>query len=79
MKKDTYYGSYFKVTNRDSNQSLPEVFNTFTDAFTAQQKWDRGAVIEDHCGESVEVVWTPDYENYMCNNIFVINRNTLFH
>ena len=55
----------YKVVNRDWNQSLPEIFDTFMDAFVAQQKWDKTAVIECHYpdDDSVDVVWEREYEN----------------
>ena len=64
-----YDGSY-KVTNRDWQQSLPEIYDTFASAFKAQQEWDTMAVIEEIQGDTVEVVWSPDYEAYVAN-VFV--------
>lgn len=64
------YDGTFKVVNKDWNQSLPEIFNSFEDALKAQQNWDTKAVIEEINGESAEVVWSPDYENYV-SNVFV--------
>lgn len=64
------YDGAYKVLNRDWNQSLPELFNTFVEAFQAQQSWDTTASIECINGDSVEVVWSPDYENFV-ENVFV--------
>ena len=61
------YNGTYKVANRDWNQSLPQIFNTFKEALTAQQGWDTTASIECIDGDSVEVVWAPDYENFMSN------------
>jgi hypothetical protein len=74
---NAYDGAY-KVSNKDWEQSLPEIFDTFGEAFDAAQAWDaEGATIEMIEGDSVEVVWSPDYNNFVCDNIFVLNRNTL--
>ena len=64
------YDGAYKVVNQDWQQSLPEFFNSFEDAFQAQQAWDTMASIEQINGESVDVVWSPDYENYVAN-VFV--------
>jgi hypothetical protein len=64
------YNGTYKVTNRDWNQSLPEIFNTFVEALKAQQEWDTMATIECIDGDSVEVVWSTDYEQPV-SNIFV--------
>jgi len=66
---NAYQGTY-KVTNRDWNQSLPELFDTFEEAFDAQQGWDKMATIEQIDGDSVNVVWEPYYENFVCNVYF---------
>jgi len=66
---DNYKGT-FKVVNKDWNQSLPEIFNSFGDALKAQQDWDDMALIEEIQGDSVEVVWTPHYELYVAG-VFV--------
>jgi len=63
---NAYEGSY-KVVNKDWEQSLPEIFNSFEDALEAQQNWDTMASIEQINGESVDVVWQPDYEKYVAN------------
>lgn len=73
---NAYDGAY-KVTNKDWEQSLPEIYDTFAEAFAAQQSWDTKASIEQIDGDTVDVVWTPDYEDYVCDNIFLLNRNTL--
>lgn len=62
--------NHYKVTNRDWNQSLPETFPTFSEALAAQKLWDEGATIECFSGDSVEVVWSPDYEDFV-SNVFV--------
>lgn len=64
------YDGTYKVTNRDWNQSLPQIFNTFKEALIAQQSWDTTASIEMIDGDSVEVVWAPDYEQHVAN-VFV--------
>jgi hypothetical protein len=64
------YNGTYKVTNRDWNQSLPEIFNTFVEALEAQQDWDTMASIECIDGDTVEVVWSKDYETPV-SNIFV--------
>ncbi len=66
---NAYEGTY-KVVNKDWGQSLPECFDTFTEAFDAQQDWDTMATIECINGDSVEVVWSPDYENFV-TNVFI--------
>ena len=73
---NTYEGAY-KVTNKDWEQSLPEFYPTFAQALAAQQEWDKKATIEQIVGDTVDVVWKPDYEDYVCDNIFLLNRNTL--
>jgi hypothetical protein len=73
---NAYTGGY-KVVNKDWEQSLPEIFDTFAEALEAQQKWDTGATIEQIDGAFVNVVWTKDYEDYVCDNIFLLNRITL--
>ena len=67
---NAYDGGY-KVVNYDWEQSLPEIYNTFAEAFEAQQEWDEGASIEQINGDSVDVVWSPDYNDFVCSNIFV--------
>jgi len=67
---NTYNGSY-KVVNRDWQQSLPEIFPTFAEAFDAMEAWDKDATIEQIDGDSVEVVWSKDYNDFVCSNIFV--------
>ena len=62
--------NYYKVVNRDWNQSLPETFSTFKAAFAAQQSWDTDATIECFNGDSVEVVWTKDYNDFVSNVYF---------
>ena len=64
------YDGTYKVVNRDWNQSLPELFDTFEEAFQAQQAWDTMATIEQIDGDSVDVVWTPDYDNFVSNVVF---------
>ena len=61
------YDGTYKVVNRDWNQSLPQIFNTFVEALDAQQSWDTTASIEMIDGDSVEVVWQPDYDNFVSN------------
>ena len=67
----------YKVTNKDWQQSLPDTFPTFALALAAQQEWDKKATIEQIHGDSVDVVWLPEYEDYVCDNIFLLNRTTL--
>ena len=64
------YDGKYKVVNRDWNQSLPELFDTFEKAMVAQEKWDDGAEIEQINGDSVDVVWTPDYNKFVSNVYF---------
>ncbi len=66
---NAYDGTY-KVVNKDWEQSLPECFDNFQDALKAQQDWDTMASIEQINGESVDVVWTPDYEKFVSNVYF---------
>jgi hypothetical protein len=66
---NAYQGTY-KVTNKDWQQSLPQIFNTFAEALEAQQGWDTMASIEQINGESVDVVWQPDYEKFVSNVYF---------
>ncbi len=61
-----YEGTY-KVVNKDWNQSLPEIFDKFEDAFKAQQNWDKNATIEQIDGDFVDVVWEPEYESHVTN------------
>ncbi len=61
------YNGKYKVVNRDWNQSLPDIFDTFDLALKCQQEWDVMASIEQINGDSVEVVWTPDYEKFVSN------------
>ena len=68
--------NHYKVTNRDWHDSLPQTFATFEEAFDAQQKWDEDAVIECITSDSVEVVWTPDYENFASQDAFWLNNCT---
>lgn len=63
---DQYNGAY-KVVNRDWCQSLPEIFDTFEKAFQSQQNWDKDATIEQINGESVDVVWQRDYNDFVSN------------
>jgi hypothetical protein len=67
---NTYEGSY-KVVNKDWHTSLPDFFSTFADALDAQQSWDKGASIEQINGDSVEVVWSPEFEAFQCPDLFV--------
>ena len=64
-----YKGTY-KVANKDWQQSLPEFFDTFEEALSAQQSWDTMASIEQINGDTAEVVWQPDYENFVSNVYF---------
>lgn len=64
-----YEGTY-KVVHKEWNQSLPELFGTFQEALNAQQVWDKTAVIEQVLGDAVDVVWQPDYENFVSNVYF---------
>lgn len=64
------YDGAYKVVHREWNQSLPEFFNSFEEAFQAQQAWDNTATIEQIDGETVNVVWTPDCENFVSNVCF---------
>jgi len=64
------YNGTYKVANRDWNQSLPQIFNTFNEALIAQQLWDETATIECIDGDTVEVVWAPEYELPVAN-VFV--------
>lgn len=66
----TKYEGVYKVTNPDWNQSLPELFDTFEKALRAQQGWDVKASIEQLNGVVAEVVWTPDYEDYVSEGLF---------
>ena len=66
---NSYDGTY-KVVNKDWRQSLPELFDTFQKALDAQQKWDTMASIDQINGESVEKVWSPDYEKFVSNVYF---------
>lgn len=66
---NTYEGTY-KVVGRGNTQSLPEIFETFQEALDAQTKWDNLATIEQIVGDSVEVVWIPNYELYVSNVYF---------
>ena len=61
------YDGAYKVVNRDWNQSLPDFFNTFEEALQARDAWDTTASIEQIDGATVNVVWTPDYENFVSN------------
>lgn len=63
---NAYQGTY-KVVNKDWQQSLPELFDTFEAALSALNKWDKGATIEQINGDSVDVVWQPEYALYMSN------------
>lgn len=65
---NAYDGTY-KVVNKDWGQSLPEFFETFQKAFDAQKKWDTMATIEQVNGDSVEVVWSPDYEKIVIGTL----------
>ena len=67
---NAYDGGY-KVVNKDWEQSLPEIFDTFAEAFEAQQKWDTNASIEQIDGDTVFTVWERTYEDFVCDNIFV--------
>ena len=66
---NAYEGGY-KVVNRDWNQSLPDIFGTMTEALNAQKAWDTMASIEQIVGHEVDIVWTPEYDNYVAN-VFV--------
>lgn len=68
--------NHYKVVNRDWNQSLPQTFTTFEGAFKAQQDWDKNATIECITSDSVEVVWSPDYENFGSQDAFWLNNST---
>ena len=64
------YDGAYKVVNRDWNQSLPELFNSFEEAFQAMKAWDKDASIEQINGASVDVVWTKDYNDFVSNVYF---------
>lgn len=53
----------YKVVNHDWNQSLPDIFTTFEEAFEAQKSWDNQATIEFFTPDYVEIVWSPKWEN----------------
>jgi len=69
-KKMKNYEGVYKVVHKEWNQSLPQLFETFQEAFNAQQKWDTTASIEQMIGDTVDVVWQPDYENFVSNVYF---------
>lgn len=62
-----YYEGKYKVVNKDWHQSLPDVFDTFDEAYEALNKWDKGASIEQICGDSVDVVWKPEFAAFVSN------------
>ncbi|KFZ25563.1 MAG: hypothetical protein KQ78_02251 [Candidatus Izimaplasma bacterium HR2] len=64
------YEATYKVVHPNWNQSLPDIFDTFEDAFEAQQKWDKTATIEQINGDSVNVIWEPYYETFVTNIYF---------
>jgi hypothetical protein len=63
---NAYEGTY-KVVNYEWHQSLPELFDTFSEALSALNKWDQGASIEQIIGDSVDVVWQPEFALFMSN------------
>jgi hypothetical protein len=71
------FDGQYRVTNKDWQQSLPDYYPTFVLALAAQQEWDTKAIIEQFDGDTVNVVWLPEYEDVVCDNIFLLNRNTL--
>ena len=66
---NAYEGKY-KVVNKDWHQSLPELFDSFQQALDALNKWDRTASIEQINGESVDIVWQPEYALFQTNLFF---------
>lgn len=52
----------YKVINKETNMSLPDIFDTFMEAYKARMGWTKDAVIECYHGEEVEEVWNIEYE-----------------
>lgn len=67
---------FYKVVNRDWDQSLPESFGDFNSAMNARKEWDSQSVIECHSSDGVEVVYDPIWEELSMGNDLFLNNNT---
>lgn len=58
-----YPEEIYKVICKETNMSLPDQFNTFSESYSALRGWKRQhSIIECYRGEDIEFVYSSEWE-----------------